>query len=87
MYAIRNLIPAGNPFFKRNTRPMCEVCLKVTIKTLEQCHWGSSGIFIGNFEQISQVVLLFLLLTLKCRKYVDPNIPQYKKTPFLILLS
>ena len=37
---------------------------KLTIKTLEQRHWRRSGIFIANFEHISHLVLVFLLLTL-----------------------
>ena len=32
---------------------MCEICLKLTIKTLEQRQWRSSGLFLVNFEQIS----------------------------------
>ena len=34
-----NLFPAGNYLFKgsnRNTRPRCEICSKLTIKTPEQ---------------------------------------------------
>ena len=31
---------------------------------LERRHWRRSGVFIVNFEHISQVVLVFLLLTL-----------------------
>ena len=53
--------PAGNNMFKvnnRNTRTRGEICSKLTI-----------NIFIANFEQISHLVLVFLLLTLisKCR--------------------
>ena len=42
---------------------MCEVCLKVTLKTPERqgCRYG---VFIFNFENISQLALVFLLLTL-----------------------
>ena len=37
---------------------------KLTIKTLEQrSHWRRSGVFV-NFEHISLLVLVFLLLTL-----------------------
>ena len=48
--------PAGNCMFKvnnRNTRTRCEIR-----------HWRRSGIFIVNFEHISHLVLMFLLLTL-----------------------
>ena len=38
-------------------------CSKLTIETLEH-HWCRSGIFIINFEHISHLVLVFVLLTL-----------------------
>ena len=44
------------------------MCSKLTIKTLEQHHWRRSGIFIVNFEHISDLVLVFLLLTLDIAK-------------------
>ena len=47
-----------------NTRKRCEICSKLTIKTPERRHWCRSGVFIVNFEQISHLVLVFLLLTL-----------------------
>ena len=59
--------PAGIYLFKvnnRNTRTTCEICSKLTIKTPERCYWRSSGVFIVNFEHISYLVLVFLLLTL-----------------------
>ena len=58
--------PVGNYMFKvnnRNTRTSCGVCSKLTIKTPERRHWHRSGIFIVNFEHISHLVLVFLLLT------------------------
>ena len=39
----------------RNTRTRCEICSKLTIKIV---------IFIVNFEHISHLALVFLLLTL-----------------------
>ena len=48
----------------RNTRTRCEISQKLTTKTLEQQQWRRSGVFIVNFEHISQLVLVFLLLTL-----------------------
>ena len=44
----------------RNTRARCEICSKLTIKIPERL----SGIFIVNFEHISHLVLVILLLTL-----------------------
>ena len=62
-----SVFPAGNYMFKfnnRNTRTRCEICLKLTIKTPERRQWRRSGVFIVNFERISHLFLVFLLLTL-----------------------
>ena len=59
--------PAGNYMFRvnsRNIRTRCKICSKLTIKIPERCHWHRSGIFIVNFEHISHLVIVFLLLTL-----------------------
>ena len=48
----------------RNTRTRCETCSKLTIKKPEQSQWCRSGVFIVNFEHISHLVVVFLLLTL-----------------------
>ena len=45
----------------RNTRTRCKICSKLTIKTPER---HQSGVFIVNFEHISPLVLMLLLLTL-----------------------
>ena len=47
----------------RNTRTSCEICSKLTIKAPRR-QWRRCGVFIVNFEHISQLVLVFLLLTL-----------------------
>ena len=60
---IRTTYPAGNNMFKvnnRNTRTRCEICSKLTTKIPER----RQGIFVANFEHISQLTLVFLLLTL-----------------------
>ena len=60
-------IPAGIYLLKvnnRNTRTRCEICSKLTINTPERRHWRRSGVFLVNFEHISHLVLVFLLLTL-----------------------
>ena len=57
----------GNCMFKvssRKTRASCEISSKLTIKMPERPQWRRSGIFIVNFEHISHLVLVFLLLTL-----------------------
>ena len=59
--------PAGIYLLKVNdwsTRTRCEICSKLTIKIPERRQWCRSGIFIVNFEHISHLVLVFLLLTL-----------------------
>ena len=48
----------------RNTRTRCKICSKLTIKTPEQRHWRPSGVFIVNFEHISHLAIVLLLLTL-----------------------
>ena len=61
------MIPAGNYMFKvnnRNTRTRCEICSNLAMKTPERRQWRHSGIFIVNFEHISYLILVFVLLTL-----------------------
>ena len=48
----------------RSTRKRYEICLKLTIKATKRHHWRPSGVFIVNFEHISHLFLVFLLLTL-----------------------
>ena len=48
----------------RNARKMFDICSKLTMKTQEQDHWRRSVVFIANFEHISRLFLVFLLLTL-----------------------
>ena len=49
---------------KKHNIKKFEICSKLTIKTLERRHWRRSGVLIVNFEHISHLVLVFLLLTL-----------------------
>ena len=42
-----------------NSKTMCGICSKLTVKTLEGRHWRHSDVFIVNFEQILHIVLLF----------------------------
>ena len=60
-------LPTWRYLFKihsRNTRTMCEICSKLIIKTTERRHRRLYIVFIVNFEHISHIVLVFLLLTL-----------------------
>ena len=49
--------------YNKNTRTRCEICSELTIKTPERRQWRHSGVFIVNFEHISYLVLMFLLLS------------------------
>ena len=60
--------PANICLFKvknKNIRKRCEICSKLTTKTR---YWHCSGIFIVNFEHISHLFGVFLLLTLNKQK-------------------
>ena len=66
-WAIHGSIAAGNYMFKvndRSTRRRCEIFSKLTKKTPERRQWRRFGVFIVNFEHISHLGLVFLLLTL-----------------------
>ena len=47
-----------------NTKRRCEMFSKLITKTSERRQWCRSGVFIVNFEHISQLVIVFLMLTL-----------------------
>ena len=63
-----SMTPVGSYLFKannRNPRARCEICSKLKVKIPERCHCRlCPGVFIVNFEHISHLVLVFLLLTL-----------------------
>ena len=45
------------PFFRsRNTRTLCQICWKLTVKTPRR-HWSCCHAFIVNYEQILYIVL------------------------------
>ena len=59
--------PTGNYMFKvnnRNTKTRCKICSKLTIKTPGGHPWCSSGVFIVDFEHVSHLALVLLLITL-----------------------
>ena len=49
----------------RNSRTKCEICSKLTIKTPKQRQWRHSSVFIVNYEHISHLSPMFLLMTLR----------------------
>ena len=60
-------VPASKYMFKvnsRNTSERWEICSKLTIKTPKRHYRGLCGVFIFNFEHISHIFLVHLLLTL-----------------------
>ena len=59
----------------RNSKKRCKIYLKLTIKTPEWRQWRCSGVFVVNFEHISQLFLLFLLLNLN-RYMLTGNTPR-----------
>ena len=66
--ALYETFPASNYIIKvknRNTKTRCEICSKLTIKTPERRQWRHFAVFIVNFEHISQLILVFLLLALR----------------------
>ena len=60
---------------RRNTKLICRLWSKSTIKTLEICH----TVFIFNFEHIQQINLIFLLLTLNMYLPVGQKIKSTKQ--------
>ena len=54
---------------------MCEICSNLTIKTSERHKRSRSVAFIVNFEQISQIVLVFRLFDFEhlLKKYLMEN--------------
>ena len=81
----RNIYATSIYLFKvsnGNIRTMCKICSKRTIKTLERRQSRLSDIFIINLEQISQIFLIFLLLTWK--KQVSHGSEENNKRAALI---
>ena len=75
MFDAVNAFPVGNSIFQlnnRNIRAMCEIFLKLTIKTPERHQSRRSGVFIVNFEHIADLALMLLSLTLS--KQMPPGL-------------
>ena len=45
-------------------RIRCGICSKLTINSTEWCQWPCPDVFIDNFEHVSLLITVFLLLTL-----------------------
>ena len=63
-----SLIKVNNTYLIKvnnsNTRKSCKICSQLKIKAIERRHWRRSCVFIVNFEHISHLFLVFVLLTL-----------------------
>ena len=73
-----------------NTWKMIGIYSKLTIKTPEQWHEHRSVVFIPNFEQIPQIVLVLLLLTLNMympAELAEVNISLAKYSTLLLSFS
>ena len=75
-----------------NTRWMCEICWKLTIKTSERCHWCHSGILTVNFKHISHLALVFLMFFLllfvrNIQFIVDRSKPRTRDTSKMELFA
>ena len=76
------------------TRKRCEICSKLTIKTPERCPRRSPVVLIVNYENISHLFLVFLLLTWTskcqsgCQFWFDPSMGYFPAgTATLLTLS
>ena len=68
------VFPVGISLLKvnyRNTRTVSEICSKLTIKTVERRQLDRSGVFVVNYKQISHIILMLPLLTLKKEMLAD----------------
>ena len=70
----------------------CEVGSKLSIKAPERCHWHCSDVFIVNFEHVSHLVLVFLMLSncrlgqvfwIKCRFFFGHTFISYSFFVFM----
>ena len=72
-----------------NTETLCEICSKLTIKTLARRHWCWTVVFIAIFEQISHIFLMVSLLTLNkwMVAWLRQHFPPFSSCSFKILES
>ena len=66
-------VPAGIYLLigsNRSTRTGCEIYSKLAIKTPERCQRRRFGVFIVNFQRISQPALMLLLIIWTCKYWL-----------------
>ena len=63
---------------------MFEICSKLKIKTPESRQWRRSGVFIAKFEHISNIAVVFLLMSLT--KYMRAE-KEYLEVAFWTILQ
>ena len=71
-------LPANIFWFKLNNKKT-----QLAIKTPERSHWRRSGVYIDNFEHVSPLFLVFLLMALNKyekmkRRIMRINVPSWK---------
>ena len=75
---LQAMMDAPIPFFdktpvinieNKETKRKSEICSNKTIITLDRCQCLGSGVLIANFEQVSHISRMLLLLT--SRKYLS----------------
>ena len=44
-------------------KTVCEISVKLTMKTPERRKWPCSDVFSANFEQISNIIMVFPVMT------------------------
>ena len=72
-----NTAQASTHLFKannRNTRKRKEICSKLTIKQTRTMSRRRFGVFVVNFEHISHLFLVFLLLALSMYLFAGSHI-------------
>ena len=82
--------PAGNYLFKvsnGNNRRMSDFFSKLTMKTPGRSYWYRYGVFIVNYEQISHIPLVSLLLILKICQLGRSYHKKYKKSTYFYFQS
>ena len=70
---------------KKYIRAKCEIFSKLIIKTPEWRQLRRSGVFIVNSEQISKLVLVFLVLTLS--RKMPAGTPNLAKSNLSLIVS
>ena len=75
-----NMNPANVCLSNSTIRTKLQICLQLTIKTLEWRHWHRSGFLTLNFEHFSHLIIVAQLLTLN-RQFLAGTLISQTKLP------